>query len=346
MNFGSIILSLVAFFIENVVATDVSNLPIIFFHGLSENASNINNFAANLTAEGRTIVPLSFCESSCSFESVAMQVPLAIAAVRQVVANNSAFENGYIFLAHSQGGAISRAVIEEMDDHQVKRYISLAGVQNGIFPGPNDADIIVSRGTESLQFFLPRPDIFNFSTYAPEQTYGKLQRDVVQFGLENNELQYQHSYFNLQRSPQFGSWASSNTFFPVVNNVNLCLPGNDQCVFDQRRRKANFLKLESAYFIMSPQDGAVYPWESSHFGRYSEVASVEEIETKFSNLTIVDMKNTIEYTADTFGLQTLDKRGGLYLPTVDNITHICWIRNDGNDCAWQDAFEYIYPMLH
>ncbi|KAL3672557.1 hypothetical protein V7S43_001853 [Phytophthora oleae] len=211
MKFSSIFLSLAAFFIENAVATDVSSLPIIFFHGLSENASNVDNFAANLTAEGRMVVPLSFCESSCSFESVAMQISLAVAAVRQVVANNTAFENGYILLAHSQGGAISRAVLEEMDDHQVKRYISLAGVQNGIFVGPNDADPIVSRGTESLQFFLPRPDIFNFSTYASEQAYGKLQRDVVQFGLENNELQYQHSYFNLQRSPQFATTSVSLT---------------------------------------------------------------------------------------------------------------------------------------
>ncbi|KAJ8575798.1 hypothetical protein ON010_g3416 [Phytophthora cinnamomi] len=349
MNFRSIVIfalgACVSSF-QNATAAGVSDLPIIFFHGLSENATIVDNFAANLTAEGRTIVSLSFCQSSCSFESLATQVPLAVAAVREVVTNNSAFDDGYIFLAYSQGGAISRAVMEEMDDHQVKRYISMAGVQNGIFVGPNDADTLVARGTGFLNIFLPREDIFNFSTFAPEEAYGTMQHDLVQFALENQGLQYEYSYFNLQRSPQFSSWASSNVFLPVVNNVNPCLPGNNQCIFDQRRRKANFLKVESAYFFSSPQDGVITPWQSSHFGRYSEVQSVDEIEANFKNLSIIDMKNTLEYSSDTFGLRTLDERGGLFLPTVDNITHICWVRDDGEVCSWKSAFDHIYPVLH
>jgi hypothetical protein len=99
------------------------------------NYEDSDNFVANLTAEGRTVVSLEFYDDACSIEALVTQVPLAVQAVRCVVANNSAFDDGYIIVAHSQGGAVSRAVIEEMDDHGVRRYISMAGTQNGIFTG-------------------------------------------------------------------------------------------------------------------------------------------------------------------------------------------------------------------
>jgi len=349
MNFFSIPLGIAtcAAGLLTTTALDASNLPVIFFHGLSDDYTAGDNFVANLTAEGRTVVSLGFCDGPCSYESLATQVPLAVKTVRELVANNSAFDDGYIFMAHSQGGAISRAVIEEMDDHQVKRYVSLAGVQNGIFVGPEDVEGVAAMGgTGSLQGLFPRPDIFNFSAYPNEALNGHVQHDVIQFALENHGLQYEYSYFNLQRSPQFDSWASSNVFFPVVNNVNSCLPGDDQCIYDQRRRKANFLKLEEAYFFVSPQDGAVTPWKSSHFGRYSEVKSVDAIEANFSSLAVLAMEETLEYTSDTFGLRTLDERGGLFLVTAENVPHVCWSRDSG-DCSFKEVYNrYVYPVLH
>lgn len=143
-------------------------------------------------------------------------------------------------------------------------------MQNGIFNGPNDADALVASGKSYLNYIVPAA-VFNFSKYAPNDAYGKVERDIVQFTLENPEVQYEYSYFNLQRSPQFCSWASSNIFLPVINNVNPCLPGDNQYMLNPHRRKANFLKLESAYFFVSPQDGTITPWQASHFGRYSEV---------------------------------------------------------------------------
>lgn len=73
------------------------------------------------------------------------QVPLAVQAVHAVVAK-SVFDDGYMIVAHSQGGAVSCAVIEEMDDHKVKRYVSMAGIQNGIFTGSYEADAPAAAG--------------------------------------------------------------------------------------------------------------------------------------------------------------------------------------------------------
>ncbi|ETM02920.1 hypothetical protein L917_00794, partial [Phytophthora nicotianae] len=118
------------------------------------------------------------------------------------------------------------------------------------------------------------------------------------------------------------------------------------CIYDQKRRKANFLKLEEAHFFASPADERIMPWQSSIFGRYSEVDTIEEIETKFMNLTIVNMNETLEYTSDTFGLKTLDERGGLFLHEVANVSHSCW-RGDDGDCKWEPLYnDHLYAVLH
>ncbi|GMF15366.1 unnamed protein product [Phytophthora lilii] len=327
------------------VADATSKLPVIFFHGVTTTWEFGNNFAANLTAEGREFVALSFCDAQCSIESLLTQVPQAMKAVRDTVANNSAFDDGYIIIGHSQGGPIARATIEEMDDHKVKRFISLAGLQNGQFIGPNAIDIAIKKGAPSLNNIVPER-VFNYSKYAPEDYYGKMQKDFTIFTIENPDTQYEYAQFNNQRWPQFGSWSTTNKFLPVYNNVNPCLPGNDQCISDQQRRRANFLKLEEAHFFASPVDDAIMPWESCLFGRYNEIDTIDEIETGFNNITVVNMTETLEYREDTFGLRTMDERGGLHLHIAPNVTHSCWCV-DEKYCQWAPVYDqYIYPALN
>ncbi|EGZ20714.1 hypothetical protein PHYSODRAFT_259632 [Phytophthora sojae] len=259
-----------AFVLENV-ALGASDLPLVFFHGATMTFEAGNNFEANLTAEA---AQWRRCRSVAAPE-----------AVREVVANNSAFDDGYIFIGHSQGGLIARGVIEEMDDYKVKRFISLAGLQNAA-------------------------TVFN---YGPEDYYGKMQKDFVLYSVENPGVQGLHSHFN--------------------------------CVYDQHCRKSNFLKVEQAHFFASSADTVIKPWQNSLFGRYSEVDTIEEIQTKFMNLTMVDMKDTIEYTSDTFGLRTMDERGGLFLREIANVTHLCWVLDEGN-CEWVTVYDqHIYPAL-
>ncbi|KAG1706480.1 hypothetical protein DVH05_001629 [Phytophthora capsici] len=327
-------------------ATDFSKLPVFYFHGVRGNRTNAGNFVANLTAEGRTVIPLTFCEMPCSLEAIVLQVPKAVAQIREIVANSSEFDDGYIFLAHSQGGPISRAVVEEMDDHKVKRYISMAGLQNGQFIGPDRVEYSIANDGPFLATLVPET-MFNYSAYKPEDFYGKMQKDYVLYTIENPDAQYTYSQFNVNRWPQFGSFSTANFFLPVYNNVNRCLPGDNQCIYDQKRRKANFLKLEEAHFFASSADERIMPWQSSIFGRYSEVDTIEEIETQFMNLTIVNMTETLEYTSDTFGLKTLDERGGLFIHELENITHGCWRGDQKDGCKWAPLYnDYLYPALH
>ncbi|RLN69421.1 hypothetical protein BBJ29_008790 [Phytophthora kernoviae] len=326
------------------LASAASDLPVIFFHGVFSTYEAGDNFVANLTAEGRTVVSLSFCDGTCSTGSLLTQVPKAVETVREVVANNSVFDDGYIFIAHSQGGPIARAVIEEMDDHKVKRFISLAGLQNGQFIGPDKVELSIANNAVFLTMLVPET-MFNYSAYGPEDYYGKLQKDFIVYSIENPDSQYSYSQFNVNRCPQFGAFSTGNFFLPVYNNVNPCLPGNDQCIYDQHRRKSNFLRLEEAHFFASPADDVIMPWQSCIFGRYSEVDTLEEIESKYANFTVVNMEETLEYTADTFGLQTLDKRGGLFIHEIENVTHSCWA-TDEDGCLWQTVYDqHLYPVL-
>jgi palmitoyl-protein thioesterase len=328
-----------------IVADATSTLPVIFFHGALTTSEFATNFEANLTAEGREVVSLSFCDGHCSIESLLTQIPEAVKAVRNAVANNSVFDDGYIIIGHSQGGPLARATIEEMDDHNVKRFISLAGLQNGQFLGPNAIDIAIARGASSLNNVVPE-QLFNYSEYSSADYYGEMQKNFTLYTIENPDTQYEYAQFNNQRWPQFGSWSTTNKFLPVYNNVNPCLPGDDQCISDQHRRKANFLKLEEAHFFASPVDNAIMPWESCLFGRYTEVDTLDEIETNFMNFTVVNMTDTLEYEDDMFGLRTLDERGGLHLHIAPNVTHSCWCV-DESYCKWAPVYdEYIYPALN
>ncbi|KAG7392726.1 holo-[acyl-carrier-protein] synthase [Phytophthora boehmeriae] len=333
------------------VSVDKKDLPIFFFHGLTSSSADGANFAANITAEGRAFVALSFCENECSIQALNRQVPMAIAAVRDVAASDERFDNGYIFMGHSMGGILARAVIEEMDDHQVHTFVSLAGALSGIFYGPQDADQIplqfLAQGSASTA--IP-PTVFDFSNYSTDGYRGKMQDDWAR-KLTDPEVQATYSFANVARFPVRDVWSNTNEFVPVYNNVNPCASNDTNCQEEKYRRKGNFLKVKEAHLFASPEDGVGAPWQMGHFGYYSEVETLGEIETKFENLSIVEMHDTVEYKGDTFGLRTLDERGGLFLHTVRNVSHPCWLydysylHTEGT-CAFKPVYdEYVYKVI-
>lgn len=337
-----------------------AQLPVFFFHGITNNPSEGRNIEANLTAEGRAFVAFRLCPNACSTRSLLAQVPMAIAQIRNTVLLDARFQHGYIFIAQSQGGIIARAVIEEMDDHKVRKFISLAGVQNGVFYGPQPEDraplkvLMAGFGAKVVP-----PEIFDFEGYTnddPGSLRGGMQRDLARLIVDQPQLQTEYSFVELARFPDFNHWVRANTFLPVINNVNRCdqesLDARDKCVHGKLRRKRNFLKLQAAHFFASPNDGVVAPWQISHFGRYSEVNSIDKIASEFENLQIVNMSDTIEFVEDTFGLRTLSERGGLFLHEVPGVAHGCWVRDTWRDddptkfCEWKPVYDqHVYPLL-
>lgn len=333
------------FFAQSIDAAS-SKLPIFYFHGLSYDASSGVNINANMTAEGRTFNALTFCESVCSIQSLNTQVTLATKEIRSIIANDSkTYANGYIFLGHSQGGAIARAVIEEMDDHNVVAFISLAGAINGNFYGPQPEDAVPLQ--VFLQYFAPLllpASVFNVSKYSATDLRGKFQYDFNEL-VASTPVLTNLSAVNLGRSPDRKSWLSWNTFLPVYNNVNVDSNGSKPCKSEQARRKRNFLRLKQAHLFGSPSDGVISPYQNSLLGQYSEVNTAEEIQTKFDKLTVMPMQDTVEYKTDSYGLKTLVNTKRLHLYNVTGIPHICWIK-DTPPCTFSSTYsQYVYPLL-
>jgi palmitoyl-protein thioesterase len=332
----------------SAAASAAHTLPIIFFHGVTSNAKAGTNLRMNLETPTRPFVALNFCEDTCSVRDLPTQVNLAIAQIRSTVANDSRFDDGYVVIAHSQGGILARAVLEEMDDHKAHTFISLAGAQNGNFYGPQPTDAVPTQ--VFLQRLGPKvlpKELFNFANYTAEQVAnGALQIDFLKLVNAQPELQQKLSMANLLRSPVQTDWERVNKFMPTVNNMG---PEVDED--DAARRKENFLRLEAAHFFASPADDVISPWQTSILGKYKDVSSMEQLAKKFTTLTVVPMTKTHEYSADTYGLKTLDKRGGLFLHTVDGVGHSCWVADSTPTgatqvCKFQPIFdEHLAPLI-
>ncbi|RLN97817.1 hypothetical protein BBJ28_00022011, partial [Nothophytophthora sp. Chile5] len=193
-------------------------------------------------------------------------------------------------------------------------------------------------------------ETMDFSSYTTADWRGKIQYDLAVLDA-NQTLQSQYSLMNMDREPADAYFIKNNQYLPFLNNLNTCSWYDFKCLYDKLRRKLNFLRLKSAHFFASPNDGVVAPWQHSLLQRYSSVDSIEEIQTNFEEFTVMEMEDTVEYKQDTYGLQTLDKRGDLYRTTVANVSHNCWIvdgtRFDANVwCEWEPLWDaYIYPAL-
>jgi palmitoyl-protein thioesterase len=294
--------------------------------------------AAKLKEEGRHCVALSFATGPESTRSLHDQVPLAIAQIRSIVKDDARFDDGYIFVGFSLGGLIARAVIEEMDDHKVRSFVSLAAAANGTFYGakPEDQRALVGFMNYVAPAFFAGTG-FDLTKYGPADYTGKYQYDHEAFVRSHPEFQNKFAQFNISRSPVASDLLAYNTFLPKINNLTPA--STDAEKQDQQRRRANFLKLEHAHYVASPDDGALAPWQTSVLGQYSELASVEDILTKFASMTVLEMEETAEYQQDTYGLKTLNARGGLFRHIVPGVAHADWIFNG------EVYDKHVYPLL-
>ncbi|KAF1789784.1 Lysosomal thioesterase PPT2 [Phytophthora cactorum] len=288
-------------------------LPVFYFHGLTANSTSGDNLKAEFASEGRPFVALCFSEGVHSLGAIKHQIPKAITEIRAVVANDSRFEGGYIFMGHSMGGLIARAAIEEMDDHKVHTLVTLASPYYGLFYGPQEADRVPAQQLPAgLGELMLSPSVFNFSAYSSVQCRGKMQKDLALLSLDA-EVQSSNAFINLAWIPVRGAWLASNPVQPTYINANVCGSSDAQCEAEKQRRKSNFLKLKA----------------TGVFGHYSEVDSLEKIESGFESLTMLDMKET---------------RGAVFRHVVPNVPHTGWLFDTplmGKDgmCKFDDVFD-------
>lgn len=144
-------------------------------------------------------------------------------------------------------------------------------------------------------------------------------------------------------------WLAVNTVLPVYDNLITCAESDTTCKTNQKRYMDNFVRVDNIHLFASPNDSVQAPYQTGLYSFYSSVDNLEEVETKFQELTMLDMTETPEYVGDTFGLKTMNEAGRLHRHSVPNVDHNCWNRNStdfGWPCYWEPIYDkYIYPLL-
>lgn len=266
--------------------------PVIMMHGVGSDHGEM----LTIKALAESLHPGTVATSLPLFEGkVASLVPLklqvagVVKRIRAMVrANESLYKDGWNMVCKSQGGLTCRCVLEEMDDHRVDTFVSLAGPQMGVY----GADFFASADIPPVLQNLTADEVWRVA-------YTTLIQDTV-------------SVAGIWRDPNHNAqFVAGNAFLPLYNGLR-----TPQATL--ARYKNNFLRLNKTVFCVGsgPEyDGGIEPWQSGAWG-YADASG------QFS-----PMEQQVEYVKDLFGLKTLHESGRLVTTVVPGMKHADWTSN-------------------
>jgi len=226
--------------IFGLVVSASAYLPIIAMHGFSytNNAGtfhdwdDIKGWLADMHP-GQVVVALDINNGIDSMKPMWGQLADIQALIETTVADNATFAGGYHFLGHSQGGLILRCILQTWSGHQVENFVSMAGIQQGIYGAYAEIDHFLPNATREAITDLFYTKLFQDSFSAADWWHDPLA--------DNKYL-------------------TENSFLPQIDNLD---PSNVTADF-----KTNFVKTKAMHFFGSPDDGTVVPWQSELWGFY------------------------------------------------------------------------------
>ena len=168
----------------------------------------------------------------------------------------------------SQGGLIVRGYIEQRGptDPNVKNFVSICGVQNGVYNCPLELQIIPFL----CDIFESDPYNFLFNGSIP--------------------LSFSDYFVTFWDKNEF---LTHNQYLPKINN----LLGMNQPNATQYR--TNMLNLNQIVLSQATEDTVVYPYQSEQFGGYQWTNGTK------TNTTIYTLQNSDQWNYDYIGLKTL-----------------------------------------
>jgi len=210
--------------------------PIIALHGFTGSSKVFDQMKAELEKAhpGQKFFALDIDNTWQSAKRIQTLIDNAAALMRDIIANNEKlFSEGFILLGQSQGGLVTRGVMEQ-HKWNITKYISTAGVQNGFF------------GDCGNWFGI------------------NLSCDIVTDMMYTKEMQNKLSIANFWRSPDRELYLKRNLCLPVLNNEE----GVNTTPDYQKMQKDNFLQAKEYHFFGSPDDEILHPWYTSMFSFY------------------------------------------------------------------------------
>jgi len=205
--------------------------PVVCMHGFTGTYLEFNQFIEELhrISPDHPVFALNVDNKWASLKRIQTLVDDATKALNDVIAQNQElFRDGFILIGHSQGGIVTRAMLEQ-NKYNVTKYISLAGVQSGFF---GDCGIWFTKN---------------------------LTCEHVTDLMYTKAMQYTFSAAGYWRTPRREKYLKHNLFLPLLNNEE----GTTASPEYQKTQKENFLRVGEYHFFGSPDDEVIKPWYTS-----------------------------------------------------------------------------------
>jgi len=209
----------------------ISYKPVIALHGFALDESqgtfhDWDDIKSWMDSERPTqkFIALNIFNGLDSTRPLWEQVTQVSQLILDTVSNDTSFGDGYHFLGHSQGGLLLRTMLEVLDNHNVDTFVSLAGIQFGIY------------GVTFLDNYFPNVT----EPYITDLFY-------------TNLLQNEFSAANFWHSPiQEKEYFMENIFLPIVNKekTNGSNPENYKNNF-VRTKKLVFFSISGGWYCGS-----------------------------------------------------------------------------------------------
>ncbi|XP_045609973.1 lysosomal thioesterase PPT2-A isoform X1 [Procambarus clarkii] len=216
--------------------------PVVIIHGVWDLRFSLDFLADQITEyhPGTEVHVVDMLHGWKSLAPLWYQVKSFYSHIRPIM---DASQDGIILIGYSQGGIISRGIVESMD-HNITTFISLSSPQAGQY------------GDDFLRLIFPQ--------YIKETAYEVFYSRVGQrVSVANywNDPHHQTLYYKY------------SNYLPYLNNeINESY---------QKFYRNNFMKLKKLVLIGGPDDGVITPWQSSHFGYFDKEENVTEMRDQF-----------------------------------------------------------------
>ena len=162
--------------------------PVVFMHGLggSGHDGDVLGYMISQQHPGQPFYSLAVDEGDDSLKSIITQVKDVQDTIQTLIdMHPDQFANGFHLVGHSQGGIITRGVVEASSNFNIRNYVSLAGVQAGVYGHCEDFGGSCEAITEMF--------------YTPEK-------------------QGSYSIAQYWRSPDRNTYLNGNQVLPFMNN--------------------------------------------------------------------------------------------------------------------------------
>lgn len=296
--------------------------PIFMLHGLGADHYAWTNMIYFIGREhpGTVVFPIPMFEKRPdSLAPLEHQVKKIAEFIRMAIGYHPVlFSKGYHLLCHSQGALTCRAVVQAMDDHRVRTLVSLAGPQMGVY-GPDLMQVIAN---------VPLLSSFNYKTIY-HVAYASLAQATLSMANLWNDPLHQVQFLR------------ENTFLTKYNGLSTDVDGNF-------RRKANFVRLEKAVFLVGTVNGpASSQWGAfqvtglagTEYGIEPAISGVWGYFKKGDVSQLEPMEHQDIYKQDLIGLKTLHQTDRLVNEIVEGVDHSRWLNDEDL------VRKYIIPHL-